>query len=315
MNVLGHGTQKFPHAQLTCSSRGLGWQGIAAELRSHPAGDLPPFQPDQLEITIALATERGAVVSRKGAGQRQQTRVDAGTIWISPVGVSEDDIRITRPLSRILHLYLPAQPFDTLSDTLGGGRFGADAVRYLAGVQDELIRQMGHALLSEMTAPSAGGRLLAESLGAALTARLVQAHSSHRGAAVAVATPRQALDTTRTQRVIDFMRANLGEDIGLDALAAVACLSPFHFSRMFHKRVGLPPHRYLAQLRMEAARSMLCEPHRSLADIAEACRFSSQSNFTRAFRQATGMTPGAFRKTAGADAAKEAAAAPQFGKA
>lgn len=296
MDLHDHGRQKFPRAALLASSRALDWRGIAAELRAHPAGDLPPFQPDQLEITIALAGERGAVVDRKGAGLRQQTRVDPGAIWISPVGVGEDDIRITRPLSRILPLYLPAASFQALSEQGGGSRFGAGSVRYLAGVQDELIRQMGQALLAEMDAPTAGGRLLAESLGAALTARLVQSYSTR---APATAAPRHALDEARTQRVIGFMRAHLEADIGLDDLAAVACLSPFHFSRMFRLRVGMPPHRYLAQLRMEAARRMLLRGERSLADIAEACRFASQSNFTRAFRQATGMTPGAFRRSAG----------------
>lgn len=156
--LLGHAMQTFPNAHLAASSSGLGWHGVAAELRSHPTGDLPPFQPDQLEITIALAGEREAVVSRKGAGLRQRTRVGAGTIWISPMDVSKDDIRITRPLSRILLLDLPSQPLAALSDTLGGSRFGADAIHFLAGVQDELIRQMGHALLAEMARVPPGQR-------------------------------------------------------------------------------------------------------------------------------------------------------------
>lgn len=296
MDLLTHGRQKFPRAALTASSAGLGWRGIAAELRTHPAGDLPPFQSDQLEITLALAGERDAFVSRKGAGLRQQTRVDAGTIWISPVGVGEDDIRITRPLTRILHLYLPAQRFEALSDTLGGSRFGAQSIRYLAGVQDGLIRQVGQTLLDEMAAPTGGGRLLAESLGAALTARLVQAYSDRGPVAPA---PRQALDARRTERVLAYMQAHLAEDIGLQDLAAVACLSPFHFARMFRQRLGVPPHRHLAQLRMEAARRLLRMDQRSLAGIAAACGFSSPSAFARAFRQATGVTPGAFRRGAG----------------
>lgn len=294
MDLLPHGVQKFPRAALTTTSAGLGWRGIAAELRAHPAGDLPPFQSDQLEVTIALAGARDAVVSRKGAGLRQQTRVDPGTIWISPIGVGEDDIRITQPLPRILHLYLPAEPFDALSDSGGGSRFGAQSIRYLAGVQDGLIRQIGHTLLDEMAAPTAGGRLLAESLGAALTARLVQAYSDqvHR----APTPPRQALDARRTERVLAYMQAHLADDIGLDDLAAVACLSPFHFARMFRQRLGVPPHRYLAQLRMQAARRLLRADQQPLADIAGACGFSSPSAFTRAFRQATGVTPRAFRR-------------------
>jgi AraC family transcriptional regulator len=297
MELLTHGRQKFPRAALAASSAGLGWRGIAAELRAHPAGDLPPFQSDQLEITLALAGERDAFVSRKGAGLRQQTRVDPGTIWISPVGVGEDDIRITRPLQRILHLYLPAQPFEALSDTLGGSRFGAQSIRYLAGVQDGLVRQIGQTLLDEMAAPTAGGRLLAESLGAALTARLVQAYSDRTDRLPAP--PRQALDARRAERVLAYMQAHLAEDIGLHDLAAVACLSPFHFARMFRQRLGVPPHRYLAQLRIEAARRLLRTGLQPLADIAAACGFSGPSSFTRAFRQATGVTPGVFRRSGG----------------
>lgn len=45
MELLTHGRQKFPRAALAASSAGLGWRGIAAELRAHPAGDLPPFRP------------------------------------------------------------------------------------------------------------------------------------------------------------------------------------------------------------------------------------------------------------------------------
>lgn len=300
MDLLKHGLQKFPRAALSASSAGLGWRGIAAELRAHPAGDLPPFQADQLEITLALTGERDAFVNRKGAGLRQQTRVDAGTIWISPVGVGEDDIRITRPLANILHLYLPAEPFRALSDTEGGSRFDAGAIRYLAGVQDGLIRQMGQALLEEMSVPTAGGRLLAQSLGAALTARLVQAYSDRAGPVSQ--SPRHGLDRRRAERVIAYMQAHLGEDIGLDDLAAIACLSPFHFARMFRQRTGMPPHRYLAQLRMEAARRWLRTGERPMAEVAAACGFGSPSAFARAFRQATGVTPGAFRRGAGGPA-------------
>ncbi len=182
MDLLNHGRRKFPQAELLASSRALGWQGIAAELRSHPAGDLPAFQSDQIEITIAVAGVRDAVVSRKGAGLRQDTPVDPGTIWISPVNVCEDDIRITRPLSQILHLYLPSDPFDQLSRVSGGAEVPGRAVRYLAGVRDELVRHIGLSLLAELRSQTAGGRLLAESLALSLTARLAQTYASDRPA-------------------------------------------------------------------------------------------------------------------------------------
>lgn len=298
MDLLHHGIHKFPKAQLLASSRHLGWEGVGAELRSHPAGDIEAIQPGQVEVTIALAGDRDAVVSRKAAGVRQQTPVLPGQIWISPVGLVEDDIRITRPLSRILHIYLPTEPSPELSEAFGGRSFRADSLRYLAGVRDDLIQQIGVTLLAEMAQESAGGRLLAESLAHTLTVRLLQAYAGGSAvpanAANAMST-RWRLDDARLRRAIEFMVAHLESDIGLADIAAAAHLSPFHFSRMFKSAMGVPPHRYLGRLRLEAAREMLAEGKLPLAEIAIACCFSTQANFTRAFRQFSGMTPGQYR--------------------
>ena len=299
MELLDHGERKFPNAALQRCSAGLGWRGIAAELRSHPAGDLAPFQPDQLEITIAIRGDRTAVVNRKGDGVRQATRVEPGAIWISPAGVCEDDIRITRPLADILHLYLPCDPYGSLAAFTGGSALSAGSIRYLAGIRDPLIRQIGLSLLGEMQSPTPAGRVLAESLALALAARLAQSYSHENAPASRFAAERHAIDDTRLRRVLDHMVSHLHDDIGLEDLAGVACLSPFHFSRMFHRKVGMPPHRYLAKLRLEAARDMLLHGDRSLSEIAFACRFSSQSNFTRAFRAFAGATPGEFRRQHG----------------
>lgn len=295
MDLLHHGRHKFPKAQLIASSADLGWTGIAAELRSHPAGEIAAIQPDQVEVTLALAGEPDAVVSRKGAGLRQDTPVLPGQIWISPVGVVEDDIRITRPLSRILHLYLPTRPPEHLVEVLGPRCFGGDSLRYLAGVQDALIRQIGVSLLTEISQPTMGGRLLAESLSHALTVRLLQAYASGAPARPAALSPRWRLDDLRMRRVVDFMRAHLDRNLGLDEIAAVAHLSPFHFARMFKQTTGVPPHRFLSQLRLDTARQLLAQGRLPLAEVALVCGFASQASFSRAFKQATHLTPGEYR--------------------
>ena len=66
------------------------------------------------------------------------------------------------------------------------------------------------------------------------------------------------------------------DDIGLDDLAEVAGLSVFHFTRMFADRMGMPPHRYLSQMRLERAKTLLALGRLSLAEISCACRFSSR---------------------------------------
>jgi AraC family transcriptional regulator len=105
-------------------------------------------------------------------------------------------------------------------------------------------------------------------------------------------------DDARMRRVLDYMRAHLEDPVGLNELAAVACLSPFHFGRTFRAKAAEPPGRFLSRLRLEHAKSLLAQSDRTLSDISFACQFASHANFTRAFRRFAGMTPSDFRKCA-----------------
>src|SRR5258708_15568997 len=104
------------------------------------------------------------------------------------------------------------------------------------------------------------------------------------------------LDEIRLRRVLDYIAQHLDEHITVAQLAGVACLSPFHFARMFKAAVGMAPHRYVSHQRLEIAMVLLAAGQRSLSDIALSCQFSSQASFHRAFRRATGVTPGEYRR-------------------
>lgn len=295
MSLQDHGIQKFPVAVVKASSADLGWKGIASEVRSHPACELPVFTSSITEITIALRGKRGGVVARSAGGERQLTSVDPGTIWITPQGIEEEATRITEPLLDIAHIYLPQESFLKLAEE--GYAAGTDrSVGYVAGVHDDLIRQVGMSLVTEMRTPTADGKLLAETLSLTLAARILQQFSSGGSARIAQATVASfSADDARMQRVVDYMMAHLEDPIGLDDLASVACLSPFHFARTFRSRAGEPPHRFLSGLRLEHAKSLLAGTDRSISDISLACQFASQTNFTRAFRHFVGVTPKEYR--------------------
>jgi AraC family transcriptional regulator len=294
MNLLQHGEKKFQSAGVLASSSGLGWKGVAAELRAHPVCELPPFRSEHLELTVAIQGNTQAVVSRRGGGARQQTRVTPGTVWICPAGVDEDDIAITGALPQILHIYLPSA--GALERATDGAVHGSPVIRYLAGLRDELIEQLCVSVLREAMRPSAGGGVFIEAMGLALMARLVNAYAESSPMTRLFAPSRMpAMATERLDRVMEFMRANIENDISLEAIAGVACLSPFHFSRVFRKMTGMAPHRYLANLRMAHARKLLANSRLPLVDIAAAIRFSNQANFSRAFRRAVGTTPMDYR--------------------
>jgi AraC family transcriptional regulator len=128
------------------------------------------------------------------------------------------------------------------------------------------------------------------------------------------------LDRRRLFRVLDYIDRHLEGNLTLDEMASVACLSRFHFARAFKQAVGQSPRRYVIARRLERAQVLLTESETPLVEIALALRFSSQANFTRAFRQSTGLAPGQYRREAAAiadinalrvrDGFREAALAP-----
>jgi AraC-like DNA-binding protein len=96
-------------------------------------------------------------------------------------------------------------------------------------------------------------------------------------------------------RARDIIRARFHEDISLTELADEGHLSPFYLTRVFGKQLGVTPHGYLIQVRVEHARTLLAS-HKRLADIAAECGFSDQAHMTRLFKRQVGITPGRYRK-------------------
>lgn len=93
-----------------------------------------------------------------------------------------------------------------------------------------------------------------------------------------------------------FLHASLDRNVSIEEAARVACLSPFHFHRLFSAFHGITPHRYLTKLRLERARALLRHADREVADVAADCGFESTTSFTTLFKRTFGTTPGAIRK-------------------
>lgn len=93
-----------------------------------------------------------------------------------------------------------------------------------------------------------------------------------------------------------FLHANLHRNVTIAEAAREACLSPFHFHRLFTAFHGNTPHRYLTGLRLERARALLRNSDRRVADIAIECGFESLGSFATLFKRTFGITPGSIRK-------------------
>lgn len=107
-----------------------------------------------------------------------------------------------------------------------------------------------------------------------------------------------ALAPQRLRRVTDYVESQLAQaDLSVADLAAIAHLSPYHFSRAFRQATGQAPHRFILQRRIARAQLHLSDGGDTLADIAYATGFSSQAHFSSMFRRLTGMTPRQFRQS------------------
>lgn len=93
---------------------------------------------------------------------------------------------------------------------------------------------------------------------------------------------------------IDHARERIGrayaDELTVSELAREAGMSLFHFTRVFAALVGTPPHRYLVEARLKAARAMLAEG-RSVTDTCYACGYANLSHFSRSFARRFGAPP------------------------
>jgi AraC family transcriptional regulator len=88
------------------------------------------------------------------------------------------------------------------------------------------------------------------------------------------------------------------QDLRLGELARAIGMSTFHFARLFVELVGVPPHRYLLEVRLRAAAAMLRDG-RSVTDTCFACGFNNLSHFSRSFARRYGCSPSAYPARSG----------------
>jgi AraC family transcriptional regulator len=293
VNTLGHGVEKFPTGRLLVSSSKRAWKGIYAELRSHPAGELPTFTPTSTEV--AMLVRGPATVTRRADGVRQKTVASRGTIWLCPAGLKEDFIVISKNIAEVLHIYLPANPFAALAAADQGASTESARLRYKAGFRDPLLESIAHCILMEMGQETSSGALLIETLASSLMARLLQSHSNISPELQHSRVFSNRIPDRKLRHVMDFIETHIEDELTVDRIASTISLSQYHFARLFKSTIGKSPHQYVSERRLIHAKQMLSDADRPLVDIAHACGFSSEGNFCRSFRRATGMTPGQFR--------------------
>ncbi|WCM22496.1 AraC family transcriptional regulator [Paraburkholderia bryophila] len=224
--------------------------------------------------------------------QRQSFRGESlllarGAIQLMPAGEVHDGIASANGSYTLQTFRLSSALLDRVGEEITGKHYFpslAAVVLQDSRLADELLNV--HAILRQ----GATDRMLNETyvleLLESLFARLEQP---------APQTITGNLSSQQLRVVRDFAEAHISDKIVLEDLSLLIGLDRFRFLKLFKRTVGMTPHAWLLRLRLEKAVALInASRNMSITDIAHAVGFFDQSHFTRAFRQAYGVTPARF---------------------
>jgi AraC family transcriptional regulator len=155
-------------------------------------------------------------------------------------------------------------------------------------LRDPLISQLCLALLAGLQSGGRFNSLYVESLTHTLVVHLLRNHAVF---PQPMPMPKSRLTGPTLQRALDYIDDHLAHDLTLDEIAGLTQISAYHFARLFKQALGKPPHRYVTERRLDAAKRLLLAGGYTIADIAVKTGFADQSHLNRQFKRHFGVTP------------------------
>ena len=107
------------------------------------------------------------------------------------------------------------------------------------------------------------------------------------------------VNDNRIQKCLTYIRKHINENIRIDALADIVCISKDHFIRLFKKETGQTPVQYISQKKIEKAQLLLVTENMPVKEVAYLLSYDDHSYFNRLFRKVTGMSPQEYRRSHG----------------
>ena len=100
----------------------------------------------------------------------------------------------------------------------------------------------------------------------------------------------------RIDKGIQFIEENINSVIEIKDLADAACMSEYHFIRIFNEFCGCTPYQYIIKKRIAMAKTLIRHNVHSVHEISQACGYESVQTFRKCFKRETGYSPRAFYK-------------------
>lgn len=276
------------HKALILSSRQLGWNGILVEQYQYSADASETERPALSDHWLNLPLGYPVHLTQKRDDRLHESIVHKGNSIFVPAGQPSywrchkgDTYRPT------LHIYLKQELIVQVAETSDLNSDRIDLATCFSK-PDPQLTQIAMLLLAELKSDGIMGQLYVESLTQILVIHLLRHYST---LTRTITSQNRNLTRVQLQEAIDYIHTHLDRDLSLVELASVINISPTYFASLFKQAIGIPPHQYVIQQRVEQAKLMLSKTDLAIADIALQVGFSSQSHLTQQFKRFTGMTP------------------------
>ncbi|WP_064694792.1 helix-turn-helix domain-containing protein [Rhizobium aegyptiacum] len=282
------------HGRLLSRSEGPAWKNVLVHLLSHSGREEGLIVPAVAEpLLVSILSGSAVIEEREFSGEWQAAGADVGDFYLTN-SATPYEMRWTSTSAepfRVMHVYLGLPLIEAAAGEVLSVSHDRLCLRDVSAGRDPLINHLLQLILSELTGASEPSEIFVQGVAQALAVHLVRSYAD------ADQPPRRrvALPALKLRRVTDLMAGGIAQAFSLEALAAEAGLSPFHFSRVFKQTTGFSPSEYFIRMRMAEARRLLRETNRSIIEIGLDVGYSSPSHFATVFRKAVGVTPSQYR--------------------
>ncbi|BAZ14643.1 AraC family transcriptional regulator [Calothrix sp. NIES-4071] len=267
--------------QITCKD----WH---FEIQRQPAHDTGEHRHNMNLVTMVTSK---TPINQSIDGQTQRNLVGDNNLFILPAGLLHhckwrQDIEF-------MCMGLDAHVFIRVGQELVNPD-RIELIPHFATVEDPLIQGILLTIKDELITSGIGSNLFIDQLKATLVTHILRKYGVRK---VQIATYADGLPRHKLNHVLDYIEANLNNSLGLEELAQQVGMSQFYFSRLFKQSLGITPHQYVIQQRVEQAKLLLQKGELGLAEIALECGFANQGHFNRHFKHLTGATPKEIART------------------
>jgi AraC family transcriptional regulator len=270
------------------SSRGMNWNSVLVEQCQSPVSayeaELPPLSDHWLSLHLGNPIP----LIQKRDDRLHESILHEGDNLLIPAGQPSYWCREKSGASCApLFICLKPELIQHVAEASGidSNRF---ELVHSFGQQDSQLHQIGMLMFAELRSGGMMGQLYVESLTQILVVHLLRHYST---LTQPIASQNSSFTRIQLQQAIDYIHTYLNRDLSLAELASVVNISPTYFASLFKQTMGISPHQYVIQQRVEQAKMMLKRTDLAIADIALQVGFSSQSHLTQQFKRHTGMTP------------------------